>query len=415
MGRQRDAVRPIVNSPSFKGSFTGSRKGGLARYVLAAALARTADGGAVVAVVLLVDASGGSGALAGVLAACLTAPHLLGPFVARPLDVVRDGRRVLAVACLVYAVALGAGVVTYGRVPAVATGALLVVAGTCGPLLTGGISSRLAAIVGPELRSQRRAQGWDVATYGIGNTVGPSLVAALSGGTSPSVAALALAGGAGVAAGCVLLLPHAPTGPQGTAVLRPGPTLLLIARDPRLRPTLYLTMVVAVSVSALPVVAVEMTGVLGVGASTAAALTAAYGLGNLLGSITVMIAPPTGDPGRLMRRLALGVVAALCVVTASRDIGLSITAFALTGILNALFFTATLAARTEYAPAGARGQVFIWVAALKITAGSAGTALAGGLSGVDVRLPLVLGVVGIAGAVGLATLEQRNRPLQAHG
>ncbi|MEV0477038.1 hypothetical protein AB0I50_45520, partial [Streptomyces prunicolor] len=69
-----------------KGGEGGKGGTGLARYVVAAALARTADGGAVVAVVLLVTSSGGSGTLAGVLGACITAPHLLGPFVARPLD-----------------------------------------------------------------------------------------------------------------------------------------------------------------------------------------------------------------------------------------------------------------------------------------------------------------------------------------
>lgn len=135
-----------------------------------------------VAVVLLVTSSGGSGTLAGVLGACITAPHLLGPFVARPLDLARDRRKVIAATCLLYATALP---------PATA--------GTCGPLLTGGISSRLPAIVGPRLRTHRKAQGWDVATYGIGGTVGPSLVATLSGWVSPTAAALALAVGAATA------------------------------------------------------------------------------------------------------------------------------------------------------------------------------------------------------------------------
>ncbi|MFD3851439.1 hypothetical protein ACFWVB_37005 [Streptomyces microflavus] len=84
-------------------------------------------------------------------------------------------------------------------------GILLATAGTCGPLLTGGISSRLPAVVGPRLRTQRRAQGWDVATYGIGGTVGPSLVVALSGWASPTAAALALGAVAATAAGVLLL------------------------------------------------------------------------------------------------------------------------------------------------------------------------------------------------------------------
>ena len=386
-----------------------ARKGGLVRYVLAAALARTADGGAVVAVVLLVTSSGGSGTVAGALGACVTAPHLLGPFVARPLDLARDGRKVIAAACLLYAAALAAGVLAYTRGPALLTGLLLAVAGVCGPLLTGGISSRLPAIVGPRLRTQRRAQGWDVATYGIGGTVGPSLVAAVSGWASPAAAALALAGGAGVAAGCVFLLPYAPAAHGGdrSAILKPGRTLALVARTGHLRRTVYLTMIVALGVAALPITAVHMTKILGIDTSTAAVLTASYGLGNLAGSAAVMVLPLTGDPDRLMRRLALGVVAGLGMVAASQVFALSVAAYGLTGILNALFVAATLAARTEYAPAGARGQVFIWVAALKITAGSAGTALAGSLTGLDVRLPLVLGITGITVAVLAATFERR--------
>lgn len=43
-----------------------------------------------------------------------------------------------------------------------------------GPMLTGGISSRLPSVAGPEQRSQRRAQSWDVASFGLSGTVGPA-------------------------------------------------------------------------------------------------------------------------------------------------------------------------------------------------------------------------------------------------
>jgi hypothetical protein len=65
---------------------TEHRIGALARYVFAATLVRGADGGAVVAIVLLAHASGMPGWLAGLLGASITAPHLLGPFIARHLD-----------------------------------------------------------------------------------------------------------------------------------------------------------------------------------------------------------------------------------------------------------------------------------------------------------------------------------------
>ncbi|MBP2366473.1 MFS transporter [Pseudonocardia parietis] len=383
--------------------------GGLARYVVAAALARCGDAGAVVGIVLLVTADGGSGLLAGALAACITAPHLLGPFVGRRVDTAADGRRVIATACVLYAVTLAAAVLTWQTVPAVVTGVLVAAAGLCGPLLTGGISSRLPAIVGPDQRTQRRAQGWDVATYGIGGTVGPSVVAALSGWLSPAAALLALAAAVLVASVCVLRLPFSPPAHGGDtgAVPRPWPTLALMARHGRLRRTGYLTMIVALGMAALPVTAVQLTTVFGVGAAAAGVLTATYGAGNLAGSVVVMVRPLRGDPDRLMRVLAATVVLGLVAVVLSPGFGVAIAAYGIAGALNAAFFAATLAARTEFAPQHARGQVFIWVAALKITSASAGTALAGALTGFDARVPVVVGALLILAAVLASLTEHR--------
>lgn len=383
--------------------------GGLARYVVAAALARCGDAGAVVGIVLLVTSTGGSGLLAGALGACITAPHLLGPFVGRRVDTAADGRRVIAAACVLYAMALAAAVLTWQSVPAPLTGVLVAAAGVCGPLLTGGISSRLPAIVGTDQHTQRRAQGWDVATYGIGGTIGPSVVASLSGWVSPAAALIALAVAVLIASVCVLWLPFSPPAHGGDtdAVPRPWPTLALMARDGRLRRTGYMTMLVALSMASLPVTAVHLTTVYDIGAAAAGVLTAAYGVGNLAGSVAVMARPLRGDPDRLMRVLAATVVLGLVAVVLSPGFGVAVVAYGIAGALNAAFFAATLAARTEYAPQHARAQVFIWVAALKITSGSAGTALAGALIGFDARVPVVVGALLILAAV-LASLTEHG-------
>jgi MFS family permease len=387
----------------------GAPAAGLVRYVVAAALARCGDAGAVVGIVLLVTSSGGSGLLAGALGACITAPHLLGPFVGRRVDTAADGRRVIATACVLYAVALAAAVLTWQAVPALLTGVLVAAAGVCGPLLTGGISSRLPAIVGPDRRTQRRAQGWDVATYGIGGTVGPAVVAALSGWLSPAAALLALAVPVLVASGCVLRLPFRPPahGGDADAVPRPWPTLALMARHGRLRRTGYTTMIVALAMASLPVTAVHLTTVFGVGAAAAGVLTATYGSGNLAGSVAVLLRPLRGDPDRLMRLLAATVVLGLVAVVLSPRFDVAVVAYGLAGAANAAFFAATLAARSEYAPLQARGQVFIWIAALKIAAGSAGTALAGALTGLDARIPVVVGALLIVAAVLASLTEHR--------
>ncbi|MGF4045139.1 MFS transporter [Paenarthrobacter nitroguajacolicus] len=380
--------------------------GGLARYVLAATLARSADGGAVVAIVLLATTSGAPGWLAGILGACITAPHLFGPLIARSLDTAKDGRTVIAWACVVHGATLAAAVLLFPVSPPIVPGLLLIASGLVGPLLTGGISSRLAAIAGPERTSQRRAQGWDVATYGISGTIGPSLVAAVSAWANPATAALILAGSTFVAAAVIRLLPYTPPASVAAEVPRPGRTLLMMISNGPLRRTLYMTVVVALSVAALPITAVASTGELGVAPAAAGILTAAYGLGGLLGSAGVMIRPLQTDADPLMTWLAAAVGIALGGAAIAGIFPTAVGAFACAGVLNSYFFASTLAARSEYAPPAARGQVFVWIGALKITAGSAGTALAGALVAPATRLPLYLAAGLVVSAVVVSFVDR---------
>lgn len=381
---------------------------GLAAYVSAAAFARIADGGAVVAIVLLAEDHGNGGVMVGVLAACITAPHLLGPLLARWIDRAADTRKVIAAACVLYALALAAAVVTFGYVAPWFSALLLVVVGLFGPLLTGGISSQLPALAGTTQRQQRRAQGWDVATYGLGGTIGPALVAVVSAVASAACAALCLAGATLAAAALVMCLPHAAAiqPPTLSSVPRVWQTMQIMVKDGRLRRTLYLTMLVAFSVAALPVTAIHLTKVLGIPAASAGELIAAYGIGTLVGSMGVMWRPLTGSPDNLMAAQGFAVGLALIAISGSQDLTTSLMTFFAAGVLNAYFFAATLAARSEYAPVNMRNQVFLWVAALKISAGAAGTAAAGALTVIQARVPLLVGAAVICGAVALSLVER---------
>jgi len=365
-----------------------------------------------VAIVLLATTSGASGWLAGILGACITAPHLFGPFVARSLDTAKDGRTVIAWACLVHGATLAAAVLLFPVTPPLVPGLLLIASGLVGPLLTGGISSRLSAIAGPERSSQRRAQGWDVATYGIGGTIGPSMVAVVSAWTNPATAALILAGSTFVAAALIRVLPY--TAPLSIAaeVPRPGRTLLMMISRGPLRRTLYMTVAVALSVAALPIVAVASTGELGVPPASAGLLTAAYGLGGLLGSAGVMIRPLKAEADPLMTWLATAVAIALCGAAIAGQFPAALGAFACAGVLNSYFFASTLAARSEYSPPAARGQVFVWIGALKITAGSAGTALAGALIAPLTKLPLYLAMGLLALAVVTSVVDRHRERIR---
>lgn len=384
-------------------------RGGLTRYVVAATLARVSDGGAIVAVVLLVTTTGGSPATAGLLGACVTAPHLFGPFVARRLDTACDGRRVIAAACALHALTLAGAMVAYDRAPVVVVAVLLCASGLVGPVLTGGISSRLPSIAGTDVHQQRRAQGWDVATYGIAGTVGPSLVMVLSGAASPRIAGLTLAAGALTAGAVVWLLPYQPRAATRAEVPRPLQTLGFILASGRLRRTLLLTIIVALGVAVLPIAAVGSANLYDISASATGVLVAAYGLGNLAGALAVMVRPLTGEADRLTRRLAVVVVGALVFVLAAPTLTVALAAYFVTGVANSYFFASTLAARSEYAPPQARGQVFVWVGALKITAGSAGTALAGAAIAEGPLAPVAVAAVAVTATALFAQADAARR------
>lgn len=400
---------------------SGTSRSSLARYVLAATVARAADSAAAVAVVLMVlsPRSGVSdpGLAAGLLSACLTAPHLLGPLLGRRLDMARNGWKVIAAACLIYGTAVAAAAFALGRIPLWGTGALLVIAGASGPLLTGGFSSRLPALVRADQRSQRRAQGWDATTYGVGGTVGPAAAAAVAGVASPMIAILAVAAAGLLAAALTMTLPqvsaHGAT-PEGP-VPRPGQVLRLIAGTGALRRTAYVSMAVAMPGAAISIAAVGMAPRLEINAANAALLTAVFGLGSLAGSVALMIVPLRGSAEKAVIRLAAAAGVAFAATALVPSFPYALVAFALTGVVNSLFFTATLASRAEYAPDNARAQVFIWTAALKVTAAAVGTALAGALISLDTRLPLIAGGALAIAAAAAASVETRRvyRPRDA--
>ncbi|GLY81903.1 MFS transporter [Actinoallomurus iriomotensis] len=388
------------------------RAAGLVRYLVAAALVRGADSGASVGLVLLaVDPGTGLGdgapAAGGVLAAALSAPHLLGPWTARRLERARDARRLLAGAYLLYAAALAAGAVALGRLPLAPAVGAVAVAGCCGPLLTGGLSSRLPAIVGG--RADGRPQGWDALTYSIGGTAGPAVVAGLAALSGPLSAVFGLAGAAAAGAVLTLTLPRGPASgrtrvPDGAYGMRAG--LRVLTAHAGLRRVTIMTLLSALALGALPVIAALFGPHLSDRPGAGATLTVALGLGNLAGALLVTVFPLRADPDALARRLftLLAVATALCA--AAPAYGFALAGFAFIGVGIATSFTATLAARTRYAPPSAHAQVFVTSAGLKIAVSSAGAALTGIAAGLGGRVLLLLAAAVTASAVLVALADR---------
>ncbi len=378
------------------------------RYVASATLVRTADAGAGVGLVLLAAERGSAPAVGGLLAAGLTFPHLLGPLPARLLDRRRDGRGVLALFFTVYGVALAVATLTFRSVPLVVSLLLVAGAGVCGPILTGGLSSRLASLVPAE--GLRRAQGMDAVTYGVGGSAGPALVAVLAAVTSPRTALLVLGAAAVVSALLVLGLPRTETQRDAETASSLRQVLGTVAGVPGLRRATVTTMAVQLVTGTLVVLGVGLSRQLSFGAHGGAVLIAAFGVGNLVGSLAVTARPLHGSADVLLPRLSVLIAVLILIAGLAPDYWLALIAFALAGFVTGPQFAATLAARSDYAPPGDTAQIFVTMSALKIGAQSLGTAVAGLFGAGGVRPGMVGGAVLVVAVMGLLTLDRRRHP-----
>jgi hypothetical protein len=313
------------------------------------------------------------------VSACLTAPHLAGPFAARFLDRTARKQRLLAGTFVLYALALAGATLLLAQHLVLLAAVTLVIAGCCGPLLTGGLSSLLAALVQPNETAQRRAQGMDAFTYGVAGTGGTALIAIVAATIDPAAAVLAPACLACMAGAALLTLPSTVKGRvEGTEpALTVREAILLMLRTGGLHRT-----TVGTALSALPIGAVSLLAVVFAldhsGTPVQGAfLVTANGIGGLAGSTFAILRPLRGDPDRLIRwwTLAVAIGFALCASTPS--ILLAAAALFATGAAASIQFAASLAARSAYSPPAARAQIFVTMAGLKVAFSSLGVALVG--------------------------------------
>jgi hypothetical protein len=245
-------------------------------------------------------------------------------------------------------------------------------------------------------------------TYGVGGSLGPAVVATVASVGSPRLALLALAAAAALAGGVVLTLrPLGHDAEEREAAPTTGAVLQMLATIGPLRRVTYATVTTAFVLGALIVVPVQLAPRLGLDAAAGAALVTAFGIGDLSGSLLLTLRPLRGEPEGLTIRWVAVMALALAAAALAPTFAVALVAFFLVGAANAPFFVATLAARTTFAPPGGAARVFVGVAAVKVAAHSAGTAVAGLASGLDPRAVLLTGAVLVGGVAGGARLERR--------
>jgi MFS family permease len=380
--------------------------GVLTRYTTAAALARLADEGSRVALLLHVLAAGRGAAFGGLLVGALMVPHVLAaPLVGALADAVRRRRLLYAGGLTGYAAGFTGAALLAGPAPAAAFVAAIL-AGCCAPLLIGGLSSLLGELAGTGLR---RAFGLDAASYSLAGIVGPALAAVVAGWAGALWAVATLAVCCVAAAGIVLSLPVADrSGPR--RIRRGGGALSAIRRRPPLAAVTAASTVSQFGFGALPIIAALLAARLHDPALTGLTLSA-FAAGNLVSSLAYARLPVRRvSPERLMLAglAAMSVPFAVLPLVDGRWPTLAL--FTVAGLINGPVFASLLVVRDREAPASVRTQVFTIGAGLKVTAAAAGVALAGVATGHGVAVLLLAVAAGqlVAGGVGALLLRTRR-------
>ncbi|MFG2196508.1 MFS transporter [Streptomyces sp. NPDC048639] len=176
-----------------------------------------------VAAVLLALRRTGSAAEGAFLLTAWMAPHVLAAPLAGSLAARARHPRLFRVCALGgFAAAIAGLAVTVGRAPAAVTVAIALAGGACGPVVSGGLSSLVAAWV-PEGEERTRAYALDAATYNAASVAGPAAVTVTAAALSPGAGAAALAGAGVLAAVLAAVLRSEGAGTTATRGSGPGP------------------------------------------------------------------------------------------------------------------------------------------------------------------------------------------------
>ena len=393
---------------------TSGRPWLLPHYLSAAVLARIADEGARISLVLLALDRTGSAAIGGTMVAALLIPHVVAaPLVGVLVDRARQPRWVLASAMLIFAGSLFSAAALLGHAPLWLVYVLLLVGGCCGPAITGGLTSQLPALVGKD--KTPRAFGLDSLFYNIASMVGPAVAGITAAAVSPAAAQSVLAVSAAVGALGVASLPL-PTRmhPPGSTELGLLSGVREIVHQPTLRTVTLTSSLGQIGPGGLAVVAAVLAA--SQHRPAGGLLLTAVAAGAFIGSLLWTWRPIAADRAPLVTAISMiGIGTPIAIAAVVPSLEATAVLFGLSGVFIGPFGSALFLSRTQYAAPTVRTQVFTLGAGLKVTASALGAALIGFATGLPVgtQLLLVASSPLLAGVFGTALLTFGPHPDKA--
>jgi MFS family permease len=384
----------------------------LIRYLSSAILARLADEGARVGLILLAFERTSTASFGGLLVAAFMLPHVLAaPLVGALADRTRHPRLVHASGPILFGAALALVSLFAGRLPTPLVLIIAMLGGIGSPLVSGGLSGVLRHLIPAPERPQ--AYGLDVATYSTAAICGPALAATLASTLGSSVSVYALGGLAALGGALAGTLPLEPNSRSGEP-LAPWRGVAHVWQNRRLRAVTVATAIGQIGLGGVPI-AVVLLAQSFANQWLAGYLLAAIGVGALVGSLGYARYPIFKDRPELMVWLELLLSAIPLALVPWVGPWPAAGFLAIEGLLSGPGAGAQFAVRDRESPRELNTEIFAVAAGLKISMSALGAALAGAFAGVGpTNLMLACAVCQLIGAAaGLALLygrEARSQP-----
>jgi MFS family permease len=378
-------------------------------YFATAVMARLANEGLRLALILAAAETATGLTLGGLLVAAFLIPSVVAaPFVGRLADISARPTHLYAAAFAFNGIMIALSGLLLDVVHPAIILVMAAIGGSVGPLLQGGLSALVGVLVPQPLMP--KAYAMDVVTYNVSAILAPAIVAAVAGLVSPLVSLLMLSVLMLGAAANVLRLPIRPHADRAV-IAAPSPVegLKAIARITPLRSTVVATSLSAMGVGILPVattlLAMDRLSV------NAGVMLSTMAVGSLAGSLAYAARPfGTAHPHRLVPFISIITAIPIALIALATSTPLALGLFALAGALGGPQGTAQFSVRDRFSPPGVRTQVFTLSTSVKTTAAAIGAALAGLISGASPAL--LLGIAVVANLTGgLLALAD----LRAHG
>lgn len=360
-------------------------------YFATAVMARMANEGLKLALILAAANTPAGIKLGGLLVAAFLIPSVVAaPFVGRLADISKNPNRLYALAFAFNGIIIAlSGLLLNTLHPALIL-IMAAIGGSVGPLMLGGLSSLVGAIVPQPLMP--KAYALDVVSYNVSAILAPAIVAAVASLVSPLASLLFLALLMLLASVNVLRL-NIERGEDRSLIAAPSPAagFKAIGHIVPLRATVTATSFSSIGVGIIPIavtlLAMERFSV------NAGVMLSTMAIGALIGSLAYAARPfGANEPHRLVPFISLitAIPIALIAVTSSTPLALGLFAFA--GALGGPQGSAQLSVRDRFSPSNVRTQVFTLSTSLKTTSAAVGAAMAGLISGASPALLLLIAV-----------------------